>query len=266
MFIYTQVTTLLVFLMVKNMKPYKFNSRNEIIKFIHKNIKKTIVLYGIDLEEPDFVRIVSNKWFNDKMINLYFYLVEKYSREVLSVKIYNFSTYFFTKLIRCGVKSVQKWFENVNLFSFDFLYFPIHRSHHWSFVNVNLKTFEIEYWDSLNGGYTEAFRIFDDEINRDLQFSSPVVWEILKPIVIFLNLEKQKVNLPKICYKIIKMKCPQQPNGIDCGLFVCLFARGRICGRTMPYDLNLYDSRLKLCYELMVGEILYNFDHKFTEL
>ncbi|KRH92989.1 Protease, Ulp1 family, partial [Pseudoloma neurophilia] len=253
--------------MVKQIiRPKKYESIDEIKHFIEKNMNKEIEMNGAEIGNEEYIRIISQKWFNDQIINYYLQLIKKYAKEVFNTKVYVFSTYFFPSLQSKGVEVVKKWIEHLGIFDYQFLFFPIHNNSHWSFVTVNLKeNDEIEYWDSLDSSYTQSFKIENPETEDLPNGMSYRIWTIIRPILLLLRAERFRLKKQLYTTKITKIRCPQQPNGIDCGLYVCLFARGRICGKTMPYRIRTYELRLKLCYEIMVGEIVYDFDHQFNE-
>lgn len=230
------------------------------LKFIRAKRDQPVIINRIELDKQDFDRIIRNQWFNDNLLNSYLHLVEKYAK-MFSINIYTFATYFYTHLINRGSEKIYKWVENVDLLSYNFIYIPIHRVNHWSFVNINVDKNEVEFWDSLTGGSSVSITLYIDSV--DLLPAG--VWNIVKPIMKFLFYYRKKKGLAKRSYSVTKMHCPQQPNGIDCGLFVCLYARYRMFGKAMPRKFELYHQRLKLCHELMKSKIIYPTGHVFKE-
>ncbi|GBG67203.1 hypothetical protein CBR_g84866 [Chara braunii] len=63
---------------------------------------------------------------NDEVVNFYLALLVRDSH-ISSSKVYNFVSFFFTKLLLQGCKGVTRWTKDVNLFEYDVLLIPIHK-------------------------------------------------------------------------------------------------------------------------------------------
>lgn len=126
------------------------------------------------------------------MINDFFTLLQKTNNN--SIKC--FDTFFYISLQN---KHDLKWVKIENVKQ---ALIPINiRNLHWVLVIVHFEKKQIEYFDSkLSGNYG----------NPD---------KIMKDIGNFFN-QKTKIN-----FNIkINTNCPQQRNGSDCGIYICLYA------------------------------------------
>lgn len=219
----------------------RINSRRELLKYVI-NIKKTQIKNSIDITPTDFYTILSNGWYNDKIINFYFQLLSEYANS-FGTSIYVFSTIFYASLCKRGIQFVQKYVKKENIFHYNFVYIPVHRNNHWSFVNINNYSSEIEYFDSLN---------YADSITENIKK--------------FLIKERETKKLKNVNYTIVHFNYPKQPNSFDCGSFVCLYAKNRCFGKQLLYDFEPpYDFRLKMAHEIHEGEILYPLYHKLKD-
>ena len=67
------------------------------------------------------------EWLDDSVINRYCVLLQKTFQE----KIFIFSTFFFESLKRSGFDYIKKWTKNYNIFSKNYIIFPLHEKSHW---------------------------------------------------------------------------------------------------------------------------------------
>ncbi|KAG0439522.1 Sentrin-specific protease [Dictyocoela muelleri] len=243
------------FLNKEELKSYLRTLRDDII----------IIKFKMVINYDDFRRLNPHRWLNGTVINFYFHMIQKCA-EGLGIKVFIFSTFFYTKLNKCGYEGVNSWiteyndpevsdylklYDNLNvdnnfnynknnkdLFTYDYLFMPIHLSNHWIFVCIDIKRSTIEMYDSL-------------------QNTNPTV--ILK-IKNFL----QKIKNYEDWKIIIRRDIPVQQNGNDCGIYVCLYARFRIVGWKMNFNsYEVCDFRRKIAHEISVGEIVYFLNHRF---
>eukprot|EP01031_Cornospumella_fuschlensis_P025445 gene25445-30724_t len=114
--------------------------------------RETFLIYPIEYEATDTItiyvgdlkRLSPGVYFNDNLIDLKIkHLISGLSPEQRS-KVYAFNCHFYTKLTEeckrgtwksdVGHKLVRRWTKHVDLFSMDFVFFPINLSLHWSLV------------------------------------------------------------------------------------------------------------------------------------
>lgn len=111
---------------------------------------ETYLMYPVELEAQDAItihvgdlkRLEPGVYFNDNLIDLKIkFLIAELPPEKKS-RIYAFSCLFLAKLTeikgdeKAAHQLVSRWTKNVNIFSFDYLLFPINKSMHWSLVVV----------------------------------------------------------------------------------------------------------------------------------
>lgn len=218
-----------------------FANKQQLRDHIHKNMHRTYITNHIDVGTDEFTILLTNRWFNDKIINFYFSLIQTYA-ETFNISVYVFSTFFYTSLKRRGYSWVGRYTRNENIFEHDYIFIPVHRPNHWAFVCVDVNNRQIECYDSL----------FAD---------GPVLADIIN----YLRQERAAKKMRPVELTVMDRRYPKQSNGYDCGVFVCMYARNRIFGTHMSFDSrNMYEYRLKIAHELIEGEIIYSLGHRLT--
>lgn len=162
--------------------------------------------------------------------------------------IYAFSCYFFNLLSVNGYdyQRVRKWPRRagVDVFLLDKVILPLNVNNtHWILAVVNLKARQLEYFDSLGGRHPDV----PDRLRRWLKEES---------------LDKRGVELSLDGWQDHQGSCPQQNNGIDCGVFVCRFAECAALDRPFDFSqrdipnlrvlmtLQIVNTQLSCCYAL----------------
>ena len=180
---------------------------------------KFIDKFRVSFKHSDLLRLNPGVWLNDEVINFYMKLCEE--RDKISSKIIEgkpslfLNSFFYSKLIDHGrgfkYSNVRKWLKDVDLINYNRIFIPINMSQHWSLVCVSISTREILYLDSLGkdgkGIMTNISRWLQSEANGGNEFR-----------------EFTEINL----------KCPQQMNGDDCGVFVLSFVD--LLSNDLPLD------------------------------
>jgi len=160
---------------------------------------------------------------------------------------YFFNTFFYFKLCvqpqkmqpkkHYSYENVQRWTKKVNLSAFDLIFIPIHLGNHWVLAIVNLKEKRFEYYDSLGGRGTKhlkAIRRYMCDEQQDKQW------------------EKQFDFMSFEFYAPTNI--PIQTNGIDCGVFTCLFATFKAYGLQLAFDQSdIPFFRKKLAAQTLLG-------------
>ncbi|XP_070554739.1 sentrin-specific protease-like [Ptychodera flava] len=134
-----------------------------------------------------------------------------YPVDVSGPDIYTFSTFLYAHLLRNGYVAVQRWTSEADLFLKDIVLFPINvNDSHWIICAADMRTRTLRCYDSL----------FDKGVSRMVY---------LNKLREYLSLERKKVYGKDAAAWNWTLECvrqvPQQRNGFDCGVFVCLFAR-----------------------------------------
>ncbi|AFN83009.1 Ulp1 protease [Encephalitozoon romaleae SJ-2008] len=196
---------------------------------------------GYELFPEDIERTKDGFMLNDKIINVYFELLAKHSK----VGVYVFSTFFYTTLSKRGIPWVQRWTSGINIFENRLVYIPVYIPGHWMLIVFDVKKKVLEHYDSMGNAYTE------------------VVHRILR----YIRDEWSRVHKSEPSLSVdIKRKIPLQRNGRDCGVFVCMFGRYRLCGNEVWLSSDRIPRFRKLMlHEIVSGKILYNVFHKLVQ-
>lgn len=185
-------------------------------------------LDGFVFTKKDLDLLLNNKWLNDEIINYYLSMIQKRSEHNKDVpKVHCFNTFFYLKCQNAGVNSIAKWVRKIDFPKLDILIVPVHSEVHWFLATIDIRNKAISYYDSLNGTYEECI-------------------ETMKTIVATYI---DKTNMYSI---YIDKEIPQQKNGYDCGVFLCVFAE--YLSRYSEFDFDQEDMvyfRRKISYEII---------------
>ena len=198
----------------------------------------------------NFQTLRPDTWLSDEVINTFMHLIlqRNVSRnlsvpETAQKHIHIFNTFFFTKLLQGNTydyERVQRFSRHVhqgNIFNIDILLIPIHiNGNHWALMEINFPNKKIQYLDSLatsNDNYIKhTMQYLKDE--HDKKFNFPL------PDINFWSLVTDNQNTP------------QQKNGHDCGVFICLFAEAIAKGiRPCFTQDDLQHSRLWIAHAIL---------------
>lgn len=224
-------------LLCMKMRRKPFSTVGDLAEYVRDVFRLPFVThkYGIEIERRDIRLLKANRWLNDKIMNMYFEMLQEYSENV-NTRVYVLSTYFYTVLEK-GYDRVKHWVEHVNLFEYDFVFIPVHLSSHWVFVCLDVLHKRLEYFDSL-GGYQSA---------------------VACKIVAFFVREHFRYYRRKFCVEVCAMHgITLQKSGGDCGVFVCMYAKRRLDGSGYCFRQdNVLLYRAIMVHEICIGEILY---------
>jgi len=205
---------------------------------------------GIQLSRHDFGTLKDEEWLNDNIIDAYMALIMQRSQErpYLPV-VYTFSTHFYTALRSQGYSKVSRWTSNINIFSYDVLFLPIHSGAHWTLLAFYQRKNKFAYFDSMASSDSDLTNSTTRYHVRN--FTNYLIEE---------SKNKRKVPYEKRNAKsIFCTNVPTQDNAYDCGAFVCAYvenmARGNFRKFTFTQD-DLKYLRFKMCYELGIGRLL----------
>ncbi|GFH55956.1 hypothetical protein CTEN210_12433 [Chaetoceros tenuissimus] len=194
-----------------------------------EDLKVIAEINGNKVTKRSIRTLHAGQWLNDEIILFFMFLILQrdycfHLRDSTRKRIHFFHTHFFTKLFNTpdtpskeistteyNYENVKRWSRGApqqDIFSLDKLFLPVNvNESHWTLIVVFMQQKVIKYYDSLSGDgrlYCEAtLRYLKDEYmttkGRTLDAEE---WEIVG----FTN------------------DVPIQPNGYDCGVFVCFFA------------------------------------------
>jgi len=191
------------------------------------------------------------EWLDDKVIEIYMRLVVRRSRsggeQFRRLEVVK-NSFFYTKLTKEGkgydYSSVRSWTRKPGILDTDAILVPINvNGNHWVLGVVNLTDKRIEFYDSMRGPAEKHFQVLRRWIKDE-----------------WLDKKKQQLDLSQ-WEDYTPPRCPQQNNGIDCGVFVCKFADcvGRqldLNGQPAPFgQQHMTLFRRRLCLELIRGKM-----------
>ncbi len=103
-----------------------------------------------------------NGLLEDEVVNTFLALLQqRHNDQVLAdnkgskYTHFHMSTHFICKLVDDegdGLRLVERWLKNVNIFELEYLYFPVNTKtqKHWTFAFIEFKSKRIYYLDSLS--------------------------------------------------------------------------------------------------------------------
>jgi len=158
-------------------------------------------------------------------------------------EVHAFDTFFYLKYTDGGYKGVERWTKKINIFAKSKLLIPINivkgRFQHWVLVCVNVHEKELVYYDSMLGAVNPT-KIMDTIMKY-------LCDEGRNKLHIFID-----VNL----WNYLIAMCPQQTNGMDCGVFVCVFAEYLTRGAAFNFTQDhMMSFRQLILHELSIQKL-----------
>lgn len=200
--------------------------------------KLVIEKFNIDLKVEDLLTLRDGNWLNDIVIDFYINLLMDASND----KVFGWTTHFYTTLERRGYQGVAKWAKKrkLNLFKKEKVIVPVNISQtHWALAVIDNVAKTITYYDSL-----DSSGMGNSQAVSNLQM--------------YMDGEAKQLGIQPILYEQIShIKCPQQSNGFDCGVFVCAASRYIVENKTMNYsqkDMKMF--RRRMVYEMMTTKLV----------
>ncbi|CEP63568.1 SUMO protease ULP1 LALA0_S08e05578g [Lachancea lanzarotensis] len=154
---------------------------------------------NIELKVYDFKTLAPSRWLNDVIIEFFMKHIE-----LTTARSIAFNSYFYTTLSRNGYQGVRRWMKKkkADVNNLDKIFAPINLNQsHWALGVIDIKNRKISYVDSLSSG------------PNNMSFA------ILKDLQNYLCQESKDTLGGD--FELIHEDCPQQPNGFDCGVYVC---------------------------------------------
>lgn len=150
----------------------------------------------------DFKTLTPRRWLNDTIIEFFMKEIESSSKKIVA-----FNSFFHTTLSERGYQGVRRWMKKkkVQISDLEKIFVPINLNQsHWALGMIDLSGRRIVYVDSLsNGPNAVSFAILSD----------------LQSYVV-----NESNNAMGSDFALETLKCPQQPNGFDCGVYLCMNA------------------------------------------
>lgn len=157
---------------------------------------------NIEVAIRDFKTLAPRRWLNDTIIEFFMKYVEWNTPQTVA-----FNSFFYSNLSQRGYQGVRRWMKKkkVEIKDLKKIFTPINLNEsHWALGLIDIERKRIVYVDSLSRGPSKM---------------SLAILNNLKDYV----LEESKHTMGED-FELIHGNCPQQPNGFDCGIFVCLNA------------------------------------------
>lgn len=167
-----------------------------------------ITAFRIDVKIHDLHTLQDGRWLNDTVIDFYMSMVTERSKTTPDKlpSCFVFSTHFFSTLENKGYKTVARWAKRkgVDVTKVDYVFVPINRFNtHWCLAVINNKEKRFDFYDSMSGAGSRALELLKDYMYQQAADMHPEI----------------EANYED--YMEGSLKCPQQQNSHDCGVFVC---------------------------------------------
>ena len=202
---------------------------------------EVLARHGLHLNRGDMKSLQGQNYLNDKIIDEYLRLVQQRNESHPDLpKVKACTTFLYTQLktfgLTEGCKRTRRWIKE-DLTKKDFILFPIHNHDHWSLVVVEIRGRVVHYLDSINGS----------------RYNSSAPGMIRKYME---KLHERKGE--EVRYKVrIRKDCPLQENGVDCGVFTCLYAERIVRKAGMNFkQADIAQARERMLEELLQGRLL----------
>lgn len=121
------------------------------------------------------------------------------------------NSFFYFKLAQSeggfNYNNVKRWTKKINVFSYNLIFIAINACKHWTMVCVSIPTREIMYLNSLTSS--------DDDGQA-----------FTRNILMWLRLEFSSKSSSGAFpdFNVKPVRCPQQLNSFDCGVFILAYA------------------------------------------
>jgi hypothetical protein len=205
--------------------------------------EEIVRIEDVALQQKDFARLASGRWFNDNLLDGYLKLIaigtnHLHPRDQIRVM----PSYFFTTLEKIGYDNVRSYTRKENIFTYRYVYVPVNFANkHWGLTVVDVRMGRMIYLDSVSSGReSRAASVFSklaDYFHTE-HVANPRCAGTSRPIF------RTRVS----------QSMPLQENGSDCGLFLCVAADYIAKGKNTDFsqkDMRYFRQRVH--YELIVG-------------
>tara|TARA_B110000208_G_scaffold55705_2_gene73098 strand:+ start:3476 stop:6382 length:2907 start_codon:yes stop_codon:yes gene_type:complete len=210
----------------------------------------------VEVTSRDLLTLEDYEFLNDSVIEFFIKDLQYKMKPEVAERCYIFNSFFYEKLTNVrdeqsepadvrqkkAHERVAKWTKGVNIFEKDFVFFPIHNNVHWSLVVLchpgrvqQADVIDVDgasaslnqvpspfllHFDSMSGGHKTTF------VSARLREYLAMEWLQLNPNTKPKQAKEGEVTLLKFTKDGLpskRMKVPQQDNGCDCGVFLCMF-------------------------------------------
>ena len=176
---------------------------------MEKQISAKLALLPAPDQRKSLETLDGCQWIDDQVINMYLELITERSvkNQADLPKVYAINTSVFPRFRDLGYQRVKNCIPNqIDIFSYDLVFIPIHTPKHWSLVVADFKRQGIFYYNSMKKG------------GMDILF-----WIIY--FLKFEHLAKKNKEFQFSDFKVESMTdIPKQENGFDCGMYLMKYA------------------------------------------
>lgn len=155
---------------------------------------------NLEVTVRDFKTLTPRRWLNDTVIEFFMKQIEKNNKRIVA-----FNSFFYTSLSERGYQGVRRWMKRkkVQINDLDKIFVPVNLNQsHWALGMIDIVQKRILYVDSLsNGPNAMSFAILSDLQNYVIEESKNTIGSD---------------------FELANLSCPQQPNGFDCGIYLCM--------------------------------------------
>ena len=156
-----------------------------------------------------------------------------------------YDTFHYTILAEDRPDFLPKRMTKTNLMGYDYLFFPIHLGNHWAFAYASTRNRKLYYLDSVYG-YDKGMEVLG-------RLQKYIYQEELR-------LKGECPLFPVTPFRLtVYSNCPQQANGVDCGVF--LLANADYISRRSPPLFSQHDiPNIRCCivWELVTRRMIKN--------
>ena len=208
----------------------------------------------VEMSSKDLLTLEDHEFLNDSVIEFFIKsLQHKKMPPEKAARCHIFNSFFYEKLTNVrderseaadvrqkkAHQRVEKWTKGVNIFEKDFVFFPIHGNTHWSLMvlchpgrvqDENAEDGEdmplgarptpyLLHMDSMAGGHKSSV------VAMKIREYLAMEWLRLNSDTVVVGEEGQAklLQFDKSSLLHQRMRVPQQDNGCDCGVFLCMF-------------------------------------------
>ena len=240
------------------------SNRDYVRKYIYgtNSFNKVCTVNNHDIVYSDIIRLQRptsrHQYLNDNIINAYMSILQKDNddrckQESGKLKSIIYNTHFFFRLFDGGetqefrYENVSRWWKSVDIFSLNKMFFPVHIKigfyEHWTLVVVAVQQKRIDYYDSC-GGNGEYW------VKGVLEYIS-LKWKDKNDCIPF-NRQEWKMNYSS------SHNVPQQTNGWDCGVFICLYTYLLLQEKELLFSQSQVNEhvREKIALSILKGKLI----------
>uniref|UniRef100_A0A0B6Z4U0 Ubiquitin-like protease family profile domain-containing protein n=1 Tax=Arion vulgaris TaxID=1028688 RepID=A0A0B6Z4U0_9EUPU len=196
--------------------------------------------FRLQITRADIKTLSGLSWLNDEVINFYMNLLMRSGELGERAKLYAFNTFFYPKVKTGGHSAVKRWTKNINIFAVHYIIIPVHLGVHWCLCVADMQKKLVTYYDSMGAKNNQCLYSVLQYIHDE---------SIAKSYTAFNRNEWKQVNAEDN---------PQQMNGGDCGMFMCMYAEYITRGKEITFTQeHMPYFRRRMVYEIIKKKLLH---------